>query len=125
MRSLTILLLTVIGVGGLTACTAAPVSDSATPLDVADAVVLDVRTPAEYAEGHLEGAINLDVQDEARFASGMEELDPEAAYVVYCRTGNRSAAAIEILEENGFTRLLNAGGLGDAAEATGLPVVTG
>ena len=124
MRSLTIALLVTLGAVAMGGCAAEPTPDPP-QIDVSDAVVLDVRTPAEHAEGHLQGALNLDVQDEAGFTSGIAELDPEAAYVVYCRTGNRAAAAVEILEENGFMRLVNAGGLEEAAEATGLPVVTG
>lgn len=57
-----------------------------------DTVVVDVRTAAEYAEGHLQGAVNVDVQD-AGFADAVAELDPGVPYVVYCRSGNRSAAA--------------------------------
>lgn len=48
-------------------------------------VVLDVRTPEEFAEGHLPGAVNLDVSDPG-FEQGLEELDRDATYAVYCRT---------------------------------------
>ena len=57
-----------------------------------DAVVIDVRTPEEYDAGHIEGAQLLDIQS-ADFADGMAELDADQTYVVYCRSGNRSAAA--------------------------------
>ena len=46
-------------------------------------VILDVRTPAEFASGHLPGAVNLDVQG-ADFGGGLAKLDPSASYAVYC-----------------------------------------
>ncbi|WP_353810099.1 rhodanese-like domain-containing protein [Agromyces sp. SYSU T00194] len=95
------------------------------PIDVsADTVVIDVRTPEEYAAGHLDGAVNIDVQSSG-FDAAIAELDPEGSYVVYCRSGNRSAAAIDRMEAAGFTDLVNAGGLQDAADATGIPIVAG
>ncbi len=89
----------------------------------ADTVVIDVRTPAEFAEGHLDGAVNIDVQG-ADFDAKVSELPTDGDYVVYCRSGNRSAAAIERMKGLGFTNLVNAGGLNDASAATGLEIVT-
>ena len=66
--------------------------------------VLDVRTPEEYAAGHLPGAVNIPHGElAARIAelAGARERD----VVVYCRTGVRSAAALEVLEQAGFKRL--------------------
>ena len=122
MRYVAVLVLAVLTLAGLTAC--AEETPTTTTLDAAGATVLDVRTPAEYAEGHLEGAVNLDVQDEAGFTAALEDLDPLATYIVYCRTGNRSATAIALMTERGFEDLTNAGGLQEAADATGLPIVT-
>lgn len=96
---------------------------SDTPVPVAeDAVVIDVRTPAEYAEGHLDGAVNLDVQD-AGFTAEVAALDAEVPYVVYCRSGNRSAAAAAAMAQAGLD-VIDAGALADAARTTGLDVVT-
>ena len=67
-----------------------------------DVVVLDVRTPQEYAAGHLPGAVNLDASD-ADFAARVAELDPSATYAVYCASGNRSSVALAHLREAGFT----------------------
>lgn len=86
-----------------------------------DLVVLDVRTPAEFAEGHVEGAINLDVQD-AGFAAGLEDLDPDAAYVVICRSGNRSQVASQQMVDAGFTDVRDVAGGMVAWTAAGLPV---
>lgn len=85
--------------------------------------VVDVRTPAEYAEGHLEGATLLDIQDPS-FTERLGELPVDGAYVVYCRSGNRSAAAVDAMRQAGFTEVYDLGGIIDW-QAAGLPVVTG
>jgi rhodanese-related sulfurtransferase len=87
-------------------------------------VLLDVRTPQEFAEGHLEGAVNLDVEA-TDFAARAAELDPDASYAVYCRSGNRSQAAMLAMRSAGVTAAADlAGGIGAWTQA-GLPVVTG
>jgi phage shock protein E len=67
-------------------------------------VVLDVRTPAEYAEGHVPGAINI---PHTELAARIGELSGAKAkdVVVYCRSGNRTSQALEVLRGAGFTRL--------------------
>jgi phage shock protein E len=79
-------------------------------------VLLDVRTPAEVAEGHLAGALLIDLQG-PDFRAAVAELPRDEAYFVYCRTGNRSGQAIEIMRDLGFTDLVNGGGFDDLAEA--------
>jgi rhodanese-related sulfurtransferase len=61
-----------------------------------NAVMIDVRTPEEFAEGHIKGAINIDFESES-FASEIKKLDPELTYFVYCRSGNRSGKAINMM----------------------------
>jgi len=68
--------------------------------------VLDIRTPAEFAEGHVRGAVNIDFMS-ADFAKRLEKLDPNAAYLVYCRSGNRSARAMKVFGRLGFSRVLH------------------
>ena len=87
-------------------------------------VIIDVRTADEFASGHLDGAINIDVQ-EATFDTLVSELDPDASYIVYCRSGNRSGAAIDRMTELGFTDLTNGGGVENASQLTGLAIITG
>ncbi len=87
-------------------------------------VVIDVRTPAEFAGGHLEGAVNIDVQS-PDFDALVTQLDPAGNYYVYCRSGNRSAQAIDRMTALGFTDLTNGGSVESASSATGIPVVTG
>jgi rhodanese-related sulfurtransferase len=96
---------------------------SAASVVAADAVVIDVRTPEEFASGHLAGAVNIDVQA-PDFDARIAELDPSAGYVVYCRSGNRADQAITRMAEVGFSDLTNGGSVQDASAATGLPVVT-
>ena len=74
----------------------------------ADTIVIDVRTPEEYGSGHLDGAVNIDVNSGV-FAEQIATLDPTGDYVVYCRSGNRSAAAIKVMKELGFTNLIDGG----------------
>jgi len=83
-------------------------------------VLIDVRTPGEFAEGHLEGAINLPVELPG-FAAEVAALDPSLEYLVYCRTGRRSAAAIGIMDTFGL-RTVDLGSVSQAAAATGIRV---
>lgn len=72
----------------------------------ADFVILDVRTPEEFAEGHIDGAVNLDVQ--ARdFEKKLRALDRKKSYLVYCRTGNRSRKATVAMEALGFRSIFH------------------
>lgn len=86
------------------------------------AVLLDVRTPEEFAGGHLDGAINIDVQA-PDFDARVAALDPNATYLVYCRSGNRSGQAVSRMSAAGFTNLSNIGSVAEANAATGVPVV--
>ena len=87
-----------------------------------DVVVLDIRTPQEFNEGIIEGAINIDFY-ESSFAATLDTLDKDAEYVVYCRSGNRSSQARKTFESLGFTNVTEIeGGIVDWY-ASGLPVV--
>ena len=65
------------------------------------AILIDVRTPQEYAEGHLPGAINVDIYNPA-FSVEIEEFDKGGSYFVYCKAGGRSKMAGEIMKKEGF-----------------------
>lgn len=65
-------------------------------------VRLDVRTPAEFAEGHLEGALNIDVNSESFISDAEKNLPKDKTIAVYCRSGRRSKRACDILVDNGF-----------------------
>ena len=66
-----------------------------------DIRVLDVRTPAEYAQGHIAGAVNVDFKA-ADFADQLAKLDKNTSYIVHCRSGKRSSGSLAILKDKGF-----------------------
>ena len=78
--------------------------------------VIDVRTPAEYAGGHIVGAINIPVEAPG-FRQRIDSLDREGAYLLYCRSGRRSAMAAVTMSEAGFADIVDAGGLEQLAQA--------
>jgi rhodanese-related sulfurtransferase len=89
----------------------------------AELTVVDVRTPGEFAAGHLEGAVNMDVEG-GQFSAMIADLPTDAAYIVYCQSGRRSAIAAQAMVDAGFTEVYDLGGIADW-QAAGLPVVTG
>ena len=102
-----------------TSDTTAPIDNATMP---AENMVIDVRTPAEFAEGHLDGAINLDLEGGA-FEQQLSTLSKDGTYSIYCRSGRRSAVAVEMMKEAGFIYVIDLGGLEDAQTATGLEIV--
>ncbi|MFV0260147.1 MAG: rhodanese-like domain-containing protein [Acidimicrobiales bacterium] len=86
-------------------------------------VVIDVRTPQEFEAGHLAGAIDIDIEG-PDFAGQIAELDPAQPYLVYCRSGNRSAAATEQMRAAGFDQVYEIDGGVISWEAAGLPLTT-
>ena len=74
-------------------------------------VILDVRTPSEFEEDRIDGAINIDLQSES-FWDEIAFLDTSKTYLVYCRSGRRSAIAVEGMVDRGFRDVHNlVGGL--------------
>ena len=112
--------LAVILVIGLSLAACAPTT---APITIgSDTVIIDVRTADEFASGHLTGAVNVDLQS-ASFDAQVAQLPLDGEYVIYCRSGNRSAAAVERMQNLGFVTLTDAGGLDSAAVATGQEIV--
>jgi rhodanese-related sulfurtransferase len=85
--------------------------------------VIDVRTVEEFADGHVTGAVNLDLENGA-FLAELADLDKNVGYALYCRSGRRSAIAAELMATAGFTEVHNLGALESAAQTLGLPIVT-
>ena len=114
MKKLLLVLIT--SVFALTACAAA--GGSVTTLNVPDfskklseksVVLLDVRTPAEFAAGHIVGATNIDFES-GNFAKDITRFDKSKSYALYCRSGNRSGQATSLMAKDGFKSLFNLNG---------------
>ena len=70
------------------------------------AFLVDVRTPMEFAEGHVKGSVNIPLNT---VASQLSKFKNKKNIVVFCRSGGRSSQAKSILEQNGFTNVINGG----------------
>jgi rhodanese-related sulfurtransferase len=98
------------------------VSEFSTKVAEAGVITLDVRTPIEFAEGHIHGARLIDFQS-GNFENEISALDKNATYAVYCRSGNRSGQAVKVMQDAGFTNVFNMnGGVIEWANA-GFPLV--
>lgn len=79
--------------------------------------MIDVRTPAEYAAAHVEGAINMNVEG-PDFGSAIASLDKAKTYAVYCHSGRRSQIAADEMANAGVAKIINLkGGIADLANA--------
>lgn len=87
-----------------------------------DLTILDVRTPAEFAQGHLPGAVNLDLNNPG-FGDALAALDKSETYFVYCQTSNRSGTATQLMADAGFEDVYDLQGGIVAWAQQGLPVV--
>lgn len=85
-------------------------------------VLLDVRRPDEFAEGHIDGAVNLNWLDAEAFSAGISRFDKNKPYYIYCRSGRRSNAAAQKMKSLGFNVHDMKGGILKWQEL-GLPVV--
>lgn len=98
-------------------------ADAAAVIDAEpDRVIIDIRTPEEFASGHLEGAELIDFY-QPDFADRVAALDRDTAYVIYCRSGNRSGQARALFDELGFADVVDIGGGIAAWQQAGLPLV--
>lgn len=79
-----------------------------------ETVILDVRTQEEYNESHIKGAQQIDFL-KSDFKDQVSKLDKSKSYKVYCRSGNRSGKAVELMKSLGFKDVENIGGLKEAA----------
>ncbi|MGI9585384.1 MAG: rhodanese-like domain-containing protein [Acidimicrobiia bacterium] len=106
---------------GATIETVSPSAAAETISDDGDVIVLDIRTPEEFSQGIIEGAVNIDFY-EPDFNEQLDALDKDASYVVYCRSGNRSGQSLASFEELGFTEVSEVDGGIVAWYEQGLPV---
>ena len=109
-KSLFILMLSILGFMGCTAQNGSSIDSKEAYglIKKADTniAILDVRTAKEFADGHVAGAVNIDV-NQTDFAQKIDELDRSETYIVYCRSGRRSSKAVGIMAAKGFKNLYN------------------
>ena len=126
MKKFITFVLTMLGLNS--ACSQSPfdnasVTEFAELSHLSNVQLLDVRTAQEYDEGHLLGAINIDMQDDAFISHATEQLDTALTVAVYCRSGRRSATAASKLVKQGFKVVNLKGGI-LAWQDAGLPTTT-
>ena len=78
------------------------ITQAKTLLDSKKVIALDVRTPGEIEKGKIEGALEIDFRGDA-FETKLAQLDKSKSYLVYCKSGGRSANTIKLLDKLGFT----------------------
>ena len=101
--------------------TATPKEFQAKLAEQPNGVVLDVRTPEEYAAGHLKAARNLNFYDDD-FQAKLNALPKESTYFVYCKSGGRSGRTYAMMKEAGFQKVYDLQGGITQWQAEGLPV---
>ncbi len=89
-------------------------ADAAWELIESGALIVDVRTPEEFAQGHLDNAINIPLNT---VETGFSNIAKDRSIVVYCRSGNRSGMAMQSLVKQGFINVHNGGGLSEMQDA--------
>lgn len=70
-----------------------------------DAIIIDVRKQDEVEEGHIPNALNIDVENPPKFMEEAQKLNPNKAYYIYCKTGDRSTQACMVLGALGFNKV--------------------
>jgi phage shock protein E len=98
-----------------------PVTEALDILKTPDLVILDVRTPAEFQEGHLKNAQSLDFYA-SDFQSRLLTLDKKKPYLLYCHSGTRSGKTLKMLQEAGFEKVYDLAGGYQSWKAAGQPV---
>ncbi len=126
MKKLILIITTLILITGCTSTTAGVtnlnVLEFSEKISEPGIILLDVRTPGEFAEDFIKVARLIDFQS-GNFKNEIASLDKNATYAVYCRSGNRSGQAVNVMHDAGFHNVYNLnGGVIDWANA-GLPLV--
>ena len=86
-------------------------------------LIIDVRTPGEFASGYIESALNIDYYSQ-NFREELNELDKGKTYLIYCRSGNRSGKALSMMKELAFREVYNMLGGIVQWKAEDLPTMT-
>jgi len=70
-------------------------------------LLVDVRTPKEFASGHIAGAINIDWKNKVEFNAKIKEIAKDKTVLIYCHSGHRSGLATQFLKEQGYSKIYN------------------
>ena len=89
-----------------------------------DFTLIDIRTPEEYLSGHIEGAVNINYHDE-EFVDNLDKLDKNKTYLIYCRTGRRTADTFNVMKKLKFKKVYRIQGEIVRWKAEGLPLING
>jgi rhodanese-related sulfurtransferase len=120
MKKVIVLIASVLLLAGCSSSTSTndlSVSEFSNKVAETGVITLDVRTPSEFNEGHIEGALLVDFQS-GNFENEIASLDKSKTYAIYCRSGSRSGQAVKVMSEAGFTNIYNLnGGVIDWADA--------
>ena len=84
-------------------------TDFASKISDSSVTLVDVRTPGEFTSGHISGALNIDFES-GSFEQDIQKLDKTKVYAVYCRSGNRSGQATNLMAKDGFKTVFNLNG---------------
>jgi rhodanese-related sulfurtransferase len=121
-------LITILMVWFFTACSGQTSNNALSPKQFSDKIktsknitVMDVRTPGEFSEGHIKGAVNADWNGGV-FESAVAGYDKSKSYYVYCRSGHRSGLAAEWMRAHGFKNVVELSGGISAWQSDGMPV---
>lgn len=115
LKRLALLIAALLSIGALTAgcsssgATSQSAADFAATVATPGVVTIDVRTPPEFAAGHIPGAINIDVESPA-FDTQIATLDKATTYAIYCHSGRRSGIAAGRMTDAGFTSVVDLDG---------------
>ncbi len=85
-------------------------SDFKKKIESSDVILIDVRTPMEFSQGHIQGSVNVDFNEEKDFQNYFENLDKSETIFLYCRSGNRSRKSAEKLIDLGFNKIYDLDG---------------
>lgn len=99
------------------------VSEFSKKISTGKAELIDIRTSEEFQAGHLEGATNIDFYQTDKFETYLKSLDKSKTYLIYCRTGNRSSKALELMKQLGFESVSELAGGIASWQSQGKPVV--
>lgn len=70
-------------------------------------IIVDVREPEEYTSGHVKGAVNVPPSELLQGTKVLQDVPKDTKIIVYCRTGSRSNVAMHLLQQQGFTNVIN------------------